>query len=791
MQKYQDVLTIIGPPGLMPIVGANVTVWNFGTSTNASIFSDNISTAASNPLTTDSSGRYSFYAADGHYSLQFTGASIQTTTLTDISLDSSADGSAGVKFLQSGTGAVARTVQDKEREVVNMSDFGAALNGITDDTQNVLNAATALPGGGILNWTGALLIDSNLTLPLGISLVGQDKSPGQTKGGKYDTTECASILIINTAKTITLGLKNQVSNCYVIAKNLYGTLPFASGAAADIAVAAFAGTAFTLTSGTAVTAYDVAVKNILALGFSYSVFSDVSPNVLNRAQLHRIYQDCTNGIQIGLVGDLGSVVDCHSWSFTTANQSWSADSHNTRTGTAFLFVNANNTSVHRCFDYGHAIGFDTLNSEFLDFVGCDSEGVPSANASVGFKTRGTSNQIRYFGCTSPVRGGGDWIVDTATGNGGKVVSLFGCGRNSNANNQASYPITVTSGAVTTHGCDFYLATTAFVHLGGGTRYSSFGDSFATGSASTPILDGDATSMANATVVAANAINNVAGYLGPSCTWANLPSASTVVGSGLNPPAGRPFFVTDVGVGGSYWYSDGTRWKPMNGVVNLISNAIPMILPSSGSIGNNGALTALTALPTTYANCYMYFPANAIVAGSAAGLYFVQMSSTSAGTIFNNTYSSGVPTIPASPTPFVTTGPGAYAQTTGSALTILSVVVKGNTLGITGGLEANAIWALNSTAGIKTATLFYSTAGLVQSGPTTSVSIINRGVVITNRGVTNAQVCVNNTNSGATNTTPTYSSIDTTTDKNLTATAQLATATDFLLLESFSAKLVAS
>src|ERR1700693_852831 len=98
------------------------------------------------------------------------------------------------------------------------------------------------------------------------------------------------------------------------------------------------------------------------------------------------------------------------------------------------------------------------------------------------------------------------------------------------------------------------------------------------------------------------------------------------------------------------------------VIPVIQNAIPMILPSSGTIGNNGALSALTALPTIYANAYLYFPAGAIVAGSLAGLYYCIMSSTTAGTIYNNTYDTtlGVmPTIPANPVPFVTPGPGAY------------------------------------------------------------------------------------------------------------------------------------
>lgn len=46
-------------------------------------------------------------------------------------------GSGLVGFLQSGTGAVARTMQDKAREIVTPKDFGAVGDGVEDDTANL------------------------------------------------------------------------------------------------------------------------------------------------------------------------------------------------------------------------------------------------------------------------------------------------------------------------------------------------------------------------------------------------------------------------------------------------------------------------------------------------------------------------------------------------------------------------------------------------------------------------------------------------------------------------------
>jgi hypothetical protein len=92
---------------------------------------------------------------------------------------------------------------------------------------------------------------------------------------------------------------------------------------------------------------------------------------------------------------------------------------------------------------------------------------------------------------------------------------------------------------------------------------------------------------------------------------------------------------------------------------LARSTVQVGVASSGSIGNNGALTGHTAFPRTISEgLYLYFPANAIAAGIPAGFYWVKMSSTTAGTIYNSTYTAGTPVV-GTDTPFVTTGPGAY------------------------------------------------------------------------------------------------------------------------------------
>lgn len=133
---------------------------------------------------------------------------------------------------------------------------------------------------------------------------------------------------------------------------------------------------------------------------------------------------------------------------------------------------------------------------------------------------------------------------------------------------------------------------------------------------------------------------------------------------------------------------------------LGQSALPMISLSTGSIGNNGALTAITALPRTIANCYVFVPAGAIAAGvpAAATWYFAQFSSTTAATIFNNIYTTGVPTIPASPTAFATTGPGAYVGNTTEVGVLITV--PANAMKLNGGIRGRCDFGHTNSANNK-------------------------------------------------------------------------------------------
>lgn len=70
---------------------------------------------------------------------------------------------------------------------------------------------------------------------------------------------------------------------------------------------------------------------------------------------------------------------------------------------------------------------------------------------------------------------------------------------------------------------------------------------------------------------AYANHNALSFTSTGSTWANIPAAGN---------AGRMHFVSNAGTKGSMWLDDGTRWKPLNGIVLLAS-----LDAASASIGN--------------------------------------------------------------------------------------------------------------------------------------------------------------------------------------------------------------
>jgi hypothetical protein len=154
---------------------------------------------------------------------------------------------------------------------------------------------------------------------------------------------------------------------------------------------------------------------------------------------------------------------------------------------------------------------------------------------------------------------------------------------------------------------------------------------------------------------------------------------------------------------------------------LLSCGVPILVPSSGSFADNGELSGITALPVALSEgSWAYFPANAIYAGSAAGIYWLDMSTTSAGTVYNNTYVPGSTSFdePTTLVPFSCTGPGAYTQTTAAQITLLSYSMPAETVRIGGSVEFPTICAFPSSANSKLQRWAIGSSGVSKSNNTT-------------------------------------------------------------------------
>lgn len=254
------------------------------------------------------------------------------------------------------------------------------------------------------------------------------------------------------------------------------------------------------------------------------------------------------------------------------------------------------------------------------------------------------------------------------------------------------------------------------------------------------------------------------------TFAKLPNPINL--------AGQIWQVTDVGNNGSLWSSNGVTWTPVNGVVNLYKNVFPFIVPSSGSVTvTTGALALTTALDQIYPSCYMYFPAGTWTA-STAGWYYVVMTSTTVGTVYNTAYTTGIPTAP-STLSVVTTGAGAYTQTVLTYLPGQIFTIPGNIIGATGRLVSEVVCSTPSTSDAKYLQLSLGSTDFTSIG-LSSATVANLFGITSNQGVANKQTTFiyDGVNNGST----TLSTVDTTVAQTVKISYYLTTDTDWLAFQ---------
>lgn len=231
--------------------------------------------------------------------------------------------------------------------------------------------------------------------------------------------------------------------------------------------------------------------------------------------------------------------------------------------------------------------------------------------------------------------------------------------------------------------------------------------------------------------------------------------------------------------------NGTAWT--NSVPCILAqSAVPVIAVPSGTVATNGTITLGTALASTYASAWIYLPAGAISGGSA-GLYYATFSSTTVGVVYktyvNAATTAFTPYLPSSVT-LATGSNSAYTQVTATDLTVTNVNISGGSVGANGCIRLTDHRSCNATAGNKIMKQWLSATNFSSN----TVASNAQAYLITdvmNRGVQNSQMASASVPSIAISTAPVMMAVDTSQNQALTLTIQLASATDYAILEGFS------
>ena len=231
-------------------------------------------------------------------------------------------------------------------------------------------------------------------------------------------------------------------------------------------------------------------------------------------------------------------------------------------------------------------------------------------------------------------------------------------------------------------------------------------------------------------------------------------------------------------------------------VTLFSSGVPFLIPPGDgganglafTGGGGGAFTLSAAILSfsfnVLSDCYIWLPANAGGSGCAAGWYYAQFSSDTAGIVYGNTYTSGVPIIPPLPIAFAG-APSGRITTTTAEITAQSINLPARAMGNNGTLEWWPRLIGTNSANFKQARLRAGgTEALMDQLSTAPDS--ERVYTVRNRGREDRQTCSRSTigvGGAVTSMSGDWMSVDTSVVTDISITLKLSAVTDSIVLLS--------
>lgn len=292
---------------------------------------------------------------------------------------------------------------------VNILDFGAVGDGVTDDTAAIQAALDSLgvAGGTVVIPDGTTpLIDSNLNIPDNCALVGAKAIRGRTVGTP-NMNLWKPRIILNRAATITLNNSSEISKIAIFAKNLQFSSTYA-------VVAAWTGTAITLADNKS----DQLVEDCMILGFDTAISTVYGITRIDRPRIHRCFIDCLNGVFLENAMDVAYVSEIHGVPWVTYySQPEPNEIHLTRPGNFICLKGGINdwAKVTNCFNYGWNVGYRVIGADAVTLLGCGADGPPGfANGSQGILIESHAIDTRIIGCQVAAKETGIYIrtIDT-------------------------------------------------------------------------------------------------------------------------------------------------------------------------------------------------------------------------------------------------------------------------------------------------------------------------------------------------------------------------------------------